>query len=87
MFTIDLSEDAFPQEMLELTSHNVRQRYSLRGVIYYAADHFTVRFITSAGAVWYHDGLLTGRSLVYENTVPSQIPREDAIVGIYMRSP
>jgi hypothetical protein len=87
IFTIDLGEGAFPQETLELTSQNVRRRYNLRGVIYYAADHFTTRFITNAGAVWYHDGLLTGRSLVYESMVPSQIPHEDAIVGIYMRSP
>jgi hypothetical protein len=49
------------------------------GVIYYAADHFIARFIMNAGRVWYHDGLLTCRSLVYENMVPSQIPHEDAV--------
>ena len=86
MVAIDLGEDAFAQKMLELTCENLRKRYDLRGVIYYAADHFTTRVITSSGMVWYHDGLLTGRSLVYEGMAPTQIPRENAIVGIYLRS-
>ena len=36
---------------------------------------------------WYHDGLFTGRSLIYENAKPDNIPTENAIVGIYLRSP
>ncbi|KAF8218438.1 hypothetical protein L208DRAFT_1351415, partial [Tricholoma matsutake] len=40
--------------------------YYLRGVIYFAANHFTARLITRSGMVWYHDGIFTGRSLIYE---------------------
>ncbi|KAF8221824.1 hypothetical protein L208DRAFT_1325867, partial [Tricholoma matsutake] len=55
-------------------------------VIYYAAEHFTARFIARSGMVWYHDGLLTGRSLVYEGTVQNGIPHKNAIVGLYVHS-
>ena len=73
MIAIDLGGNAFTQETLELTSSNICQRYDLRGVIYYAADHFTVQVIMGSGMVWYHDGLLTGWSLVYENMTPKLI--------------
>ena len=87
MIAIDLGGNAFTQETLELTSSNICQRYDLRGVIYYAADHFTVQVIMGSGMVWYHDGLLTGHSLVYESMAPNLLPHENVIVGIYLRSP
>jgi len=43
--------------------------YKLRGVIYYSTDHFTSRFITETGSVWYHDGLSTGQRMVYDGNV------------------
>ena len=86
MIAIDLGEDAFAQKTLELTCENLCKRYDLRGVIYYVADHFTARVITSSGMVWYHDRLLTGWSLVYEGMAPTQIPHENAIIGIYLCS-
>jgi hypothetical protein len=36
--------------------------------------------------VWYHDGLLTGQSLVYENST-NVIPHDDVILAVYFRSP
>ena len=42
-----------------------RVRYKLRGIIYYKDQHFTSRFITGTGMIWFHDGMLTGRSLIY----------------------
>ncbi|KAF8222805.1 hypothetical protein L208DRAFT_1213142, partial [Tricholoma matsutake] len=57
--------------------------YDLRGVIYYVANHFTARVITGSGMVWYHDGLLTGWSLVYESMALNKILHENAIIGIY----
>ncbi|KAF8229950.1 hypothetical protein L208DRAFT_1284215, partial [Tricholoma matsutake] len=64
---------------LELTVHSTHCRYHLRGIIYYAAEHFTARVITGSGMVWYHDGLLTGQSLVYENST-NVIPHDDVIL-------
>jgi hypothetical protein len=52
-----------------LTTMNRDQtRYKLRGVIYHSPDHFTSRFITESGSVWYHDGL-TGQRMQYEGNV------------------
>jgi len=60
-------------------------RYSLRGVIYHAGDHFTARVVTKSGMVWFHDGITTGSSLVYESQNVSSIPIQDAIITIYVR--
>ena len=44
--------------------------YNLRGVIYYYLDnHFTSRFISESGRVWFHDGISTGRQMVPEGSV------------------
>jgi hypothetical protein len=44
-------------------------RYQLRGVVYHNTNHFTARIITSAGHVWFHDGVATGSSMVDEGPV------------------
>ncbi|KAJ7029809.1 hypothetical protein C8F04DRAFT_962458 [Mycena alexandri] len=41
----------------------------LRGVIYSGWGHFTARYISLNGVVWYHDGILTGRSCVEEGNL------------------
>ncbi|KAJ7286585.1 hypothetical protein C8J57DRAFT_1216742 [Mycena rebaudengoi] len=38
----------------------ITHRYAIRGVVYLRDNHFTSRVIKSNGAVWYHDGVLTG---------------------------
>ncbi|KAJ7025280.1 hypothetical protein C8F04DRAFT_968042 [Mycena alexandri] len=46
----------------------------LRGVIYGGDHHFTSRYITPTGDVWFHDGISTGRSCVFEgdlNNLPN----------------
>jgi hypothetical protein len=43
--------------------------YKLRGVMYHLDNHFTSRFISESGCVWYHDGILTGRQMVLEGSV------------------
>ncbi|KZT10057.1 uncharacterized protein LAESUDRAFT_470226 [Laetiporus sulphureus 93-53] len=40
-------------------------RYSLAGIIYHGANHFTCRFFDSAGTSWYHDGADAGRECIY----------------------
>jgi hypothetical protein len=87
LVSVELRQDASVIDVLELTSGDVRRRYHLRGIIYFAADHFTAQVITNSGMVWYHDGLLTGQSLIYEKAKPDNLPNENAIVGIYLCSP
>ena len=57
-------------ESLVLTTVNGHQTtYKLRGVVYYFEDHFTSRFITETGSVWYHDGLLTRQGMESEGNI------------------
>ena len=45
--------------------------YRLRGIIYFGHHHFTSRFVSHHEVVWYHDGLVTGSSLINEGTLES----------------
>ncbi|KAJ7263011.1 hypothetical protein C8J57DRAFT_1070906 [Mycena rebaudengoi] len=38
----------------------------LRGIVYLGELHFTSRIVTSGGSIWYHDGITTRGSAVYE---------------------
>ena len=67
--------------------NNSRIRYVLRGVIYFDNHHFTERVITSTGMVWYHDGIFTGRSLVYESQDLTSTTMENAVMAFYAYSP
>jgi hypothetical protein len=66
---------------------DTRTRYSLRGIIYYENSHFTERVITSTGMVWFHDGMFTGRSLLYESSNLTSISRDNAVMAFYSRDP
>ncbi|KAJ7870202.1 hypothetical protein B0H14DRAFT_2204935, partial [Mycena olivaceomarginata] len=37
-----------------------------RGIIYAGENHFTSRIIKENGAIWYHDGIATGRKCEYD---------------------
>ena len=66
----------------------VQVRYSLRGIIYFENGHFTERVITCTGMVWFHDGMLTGRSLSYEtNNMTSISILNHAVMAFYARDP
>jgi len=62
-----------------------RCRYVLRGVVYYVADHFTARIVTKGGMVWFHDGMSTGSSLVYESQDMASIPIRNVVMAVYVR--
>ncbi|EIW58457.1 uncharacterized protein TRAVEDRAFT_124747 [Trametes versicolor FP-101664 SS1] len=44
-------------------------KWSVRGLIYWGADHFTCRFVDLEGQVWYHDGISTGRNCARESSL------------------
>lgn len=62
---------------------DVRASYNLRGIIYYRNHHFTSRFISRTGMIWFHDGMFTGNSLVYEGQNIDSITTETAIMAFY----
>ena len=57
--------------MLDIPVEGQISRYQLRGVIYHATNHFTARIVTSAGHVWFHDGIATGSSMEDDGLVSS----------------
>ena len=60
-----------------------RVRYNLRGIVYYNDQHFTSRFVTGTGMIWFHDGMLTGSSLIYESQNIDSITTDRAIMAFY----
>ena len=72
--------------VLWISCDKSRIRYNLRGIIYYDNQHFTERVITSTGMIWFHDGIFTGRSLVYESQDLNTITTENAVMAFYLRS-
>ena len=88
LLAFDLGNDApFLDPVLWISCQNTRARYSLRGIIYFENNHFTERVITNTGMVWFHDGMFTGRSLLYENNNLTAIGRDHAIMAFYSRDP
>ena len=88
LLAFDLGNDApFLDPVLWISSQNTRARYSLRGIIYFENNHFTERVITNTGMVWFHDGMFTGRSLLYENNNLTAIGRDHAVMAFYSRDP
>ena len=57
--------------------------YNLRGVVYFSDKHFTARMITNTGTVWFHDGMLTGSSLLYESQNLATVCTDRAILAVY----
>ncbi|KAF8224275.1 hypothetical protein L208DRAFT_1079266, partial [Tricholoma matsutake] len=58
-------------------------RYVLKGVVYLANEHFTEHIITDTGMVWYHDGMFTGHSCVYNSQDVTVIVGENAVIAVY----
>jgi hypothetical protein len=45
--------------------------YRLMGIIYFGDMHFVSRVIRPDGQVWFHDGMSTGRNLIYQGNLNS----------------
>ena len=71
--------------ILHIDTGGSRRQYKLRGVIYFSGEHFTSRVITSNGMIWFHDGMFTGNSLLYESLSISSIPMKDSTLAVYVR--
>ena len=56
-----------PELLVHVNGDNVL--YKLRGIIYFGENHFTSRIISEMGQTWFHDGITTGQSVIYEGDV------------------
>ena len=57
--------------------------YNLKGVIYYANQHFTAHVVTSTSQTWFHDGMFTGNSLLYDSQAAGSVHNDGAVMAIY----
>jgi hypothetical protein len=55
--------------LINFQSHNGHHRMRLAGIVYYGQHHFTAQIILSDGQIWFHDGIDTGRNLVYGGSI------------------
>ena len=44
-------------------------QYKLRGIVYFGDNHFTSHIISESGMTWFHDGIATGASVIYEGNI------------------
>jgi len=87
VFDLSIGSALSLDSIVWISCENTRVCYVLRGVVYFNNGHFTERVVTSSGMTWYHDGIFTGRSLVYESQILTSITNENAIMAFYIRSP
>jgi hypothetical protein len=65
--------------------------YQLRGIVYYGDSHFTARVIYNNGMIWFHDGIATKQSLLYEGTIQNLVESlnlcrgKEASAAIYVK--
>ena len=76
--------------LIDLGPQNEHHRMRLAGVIYYGQQHFTAQVILSDGQIWFHDGIETGRNLIYNGTIIPNPPNmsycrgKQAVAAIYI---
>ena len=74
LLIIDLSNKSLHiDHRIEIDIINIKQSYSLRGILYYGGNHFTSRFISYDEIVWFHDGMTTNRKMEKEGKLDSNI--------------
>ncbi|KAF8240422.1 hypothetical protein L208DRAFT_1233248, partial [Tricholoma matsutake] len=69
---------------LQISCDGAASTYLLRGVIYYANQHFTAHFLNSAGTSWHHDGMTRRGALILQS--PSQAQLATTIMAVYSLS-
>ena len=82
LLAFDLSNN-FDSQYLDPELNIIGVQYFLRGVVYFANQHFTEHIITGSGMVWYHDGMFTSHSLVYISDNCATVTSHGTTMAIY----
>ncbi|KAJ7044263.1 hypothetical protein C8F04DRAFT_942404 [Mycena alexandri] len=70
MITVDCGNMLFSKSLhFDVDGRMVVSR--MRGIVYGGEGHFTARYISAHGSVWFHDGITTGRNCVEEGHIDS----------------
>jgi hypothetical protein len=68
--SVDYNNRVEIDKQIRLKAENDRNTVlHLRGLIYFGEFHFVSRIITLDGKVWFHNGMTTGSSCIYEGTL------------------
>jgi PIF1-like helicase len=70
-FEIALSAQMTIDPQISIPVNGNSHLYQIRGVIYFGGQHFVARLIEQDTAVWYHDGIVTGKNMIYEGQLES----------------
>ena len=88
---VDFSQQLQIDHDFHIYINNEECVYQLRGIVYYGNSHFTARVVYNNGMIWFHDGIATGQSLLYEGTFQTfgqslnSCRGKDAILAIYVK--
>ena len=63
------SGPVLPDRMLQFNVQGERCQYQLCAIAYFGGEHFVCRLISPDGHVWFHDGITSGTSTVYQGLV------------------
>jgi len=44
------------------------------GIVYYGSDHFTAHIILEDGQMWFHDGITSGQTTIYDRSLILNCP-------------
>ena len=70
-FEIGLSAQMKIDPEISILVNGNSHLYQLRGVIYFGGQHFVARLVEQDTTIWFHDGIITGRNMIYEGQLES----------------
>ena len=70
-FEIGLSAQMKIDPQISILVNGNSHLYQLCGVIYFGGQHFVACLVEQDTRVWYHDGIITGRNMIYEGQLES----------------
>jgi len=70
-FEIALSAQMNIDPQISILVNGNSHLYQLCGVIYFGGQHFVACLIEQDTTVWYHDGIVTGKNMIYEGQLES----------------
>ena len=70
-FEIALSAQMTIDPHISILVNGTSHFYQLHWVIYFGGQHFVAHLIQQDKTVWYHDGIVTGRHMIYEGQFES----------------
>ncbi|KDR71669.1 hypothetical protein GALMADRAFT_74602 [Galerina marginata CBS 339.88] len=59
---------------IQIPYNGMLHKFRLAGIIYFGQAHFCAQIILPDGQIWYHDGITTGRNMIYQGSMTNNPP-------------